>query len=307
MRKIKSSFSAPLLVLVIFALLMLSRYININDLKYRDSVYLSMIILQMLIFILPGVFYMRLRGGDIAKRMHIRPLKIREMWFTFCCLCVLIFGSMIISSVYFRLGGVAGEYTLYNTFVPNGSRDVGNAIYVIITFAVIPAFTEEFIFRGVVLAEYTGYGVLTSILMSSLMFSMLHFDLRHLFLYFFCGVVISYAVYVTRSIVAGIAIHLLNNLYSLFLDGAFRNVLQNPNSYAFFVFVAVSLFLLFLLLSFGSAESLLYTAGMKGEEAPPEAQKRAGSKISFLFESIVSPPFLACVLFFLIVTLVIDR
>ena len=292
---------------MIYILLVLTRFIKVEDLKYRDSVYLSMIILQLLIFVLPGIFYLRLRGGDFKSRLHIKPLGPRALWFTFSTLMVLIFGTMLISSIYFRLGGTPEAYTLYNSFSPSGSRDALSVIYVIIAFAVVPAITEEFVFRGIILSEYSSYGAVTAVIASSILFSMLHFNIRTFVLYLFCGAASAYAVYVTRSLLSGIVIHLANNLYALFLDGILRKALQDPNSYAFFLFLTVSLFLLFLFFSFGGAEGIMYNSAINGEKAPPEAVKMAGSRIKYLLEALISPPFLACVLFYFTVTLLIKR
>ena len=48
MQKIKGTFAGPLLVLVIYALLISSRFIDLETLGLNDNIYLSMIILQLL-------------------------------------------------------------------------------------------------------------------------------------------------------------------------------------------------------------------------------------------------------------------
>jgi len=68
--------------------------------------------------------------------------------------------------------------------------------------------------------------------------------------------------------------------------------------------IIFTLFIVFLVLSFNGAENILYTAGIKGEESPPEAKKREGG-IKLLFEALVSPSFLGCILVYLIATLVL--
>ena len=303
MQKIKNTFSAPLLVLVIYVLLIASRFIDLDSLQMKDNVYLSMIILQVLIFILPGVFYCKLKDID-AKALRISPLSPRKIWFVLSSFGALIFGSTLINTATFYIFGNESQYSLYETFSPAGSTQLINVVYIIIAFAVLPTITEEFIFRGVLLSEYSEYGVGTAILISSLTFAMLHFNLSHFAVYFYCGIITAYTMYVTQSLIAPMLLHFLNNVYSIFLESVLWDVIKSPNSLIFFLFVIATLFIVFLVLSFNGAENILYTAGMMGKDSPPEATKREGG-IKLLIEALISPSFLGCVIFFLIVTLII--
>ncbi|MBE6718458.1 MAG: CPBP family intramembrane metalloprotease [Ruminococcaceae bacterium] len=304
MQKIKSTFTAPLLVLVIYVLLILSRYIKLESLQINDNVYLSMIILQLLIFIIPGVFYCKIRTENNTKSLRITKFSARKAWFVASCFGVLIFGSTLLNTATFYIFGSNDGYSVYNTFSPMGNDSWTNLIYIVITFAILPAVTEEFIFRGILLSEYSSYGVATAVFLSSAMFSMLHFNLNQFIVYFFCGVVTAYAVYITQSLFAAILLHFLNNLYAIFFESILWDVIKSPNSLIFFLFVIMTLFIVFLVLSFNGAENILYTAGIKGEESPPEAKKREGG-IKLLFEALVSPSFLGCILVYLIATLVL--
>ena len=294
-----------MLVLVIYALMVSSRYINIEALQLKDNIYLAMIILQLLIFVLPTVFYCKLRGKKLTKNIASKKLTGHKIGFVASCLGVLIFGSILLNTASFYIFGGAQQTTsLYNTFNPLNTTSWQNIAYIIISLCVFPALTEEFTFRGVVQTEYSSYGVGVAILMSSLMFSMLHFNLNNFIVYFFCGVVASYTVYVTGSIVSGVILHLMNNMYALFFEAALWNVIKAPNSLVFFLFVVSTLFIIFLFLSFSGAERVLYISGVQGEKSPPEAEKQEGG-IKLLFEALLSPSFIGCVIVFLIVTLVL--
>ena len=294
-----------MLVLVIYALMVSSRYINIEALQLKDNIYLAMIILQLLIFVLPTVFYCKLRGKKLTKNIASKKLTGHKIGFVASCLGVLIFGSILLNTASFYIFGGAQQTTsLYNTFNPLNTTSWQNIAYIIISLCVFPALTEEFTFRGVVQTEYSSYGVGVAILMSSLMFSMLHFNLNNFIVYFFCGVLASYTVYVTGSIVSGVILHLMNNMYALFFEAALWNVIKAPNSLVFFLFVVSTLFIIFLFLSFSGAERVLYISGVQGEKSPPEAEKQEGG-IKLLFEALLSPSFIGCVIVFLIVTLVL--
>ncbi len=301
MQKIKNTFTAPLLVLVVYVLLLSSRYLDLNSVRFKENIYLTLIIIQLLIFLLPGIFYCTLKGKK-GKHLKLNPMSPGKIWFVFTCFGVLIFGSTLINTAMFHIFGGDAQYSLYNTFTPSGNSQLINVIYTVIAFAIVPAVTEEFIFRGIMLSEYSSYGVTTAIIMSSAMFSMLHFNLNQFLVYFFCGVVAAYAVYITQSLWAAILLHFVNNTYAIFFESILWDVIKSPNSLIFFLFVITTLFIVFLVLSFNGAETILYYAGIKGETSPDEATKKEGGS-KLLFEALISPSFLACAVLFLITTL----
>ena len=304
MQKIKNTFTAPLLVLVIYVFLLSSRYLDLNSLRFKDNIYLTLIILQLLIFVLPSIFYCTLKGTK-AEKLKLKPMSAGKIWFVFACFGVLVFGSTLINTAIFHIFGNDAQYSLYNTFTPSGGSQITNIIYTVIAFAAVPSLTEEFIFRGIIQSEYSNYGVTTAIIMSGIMFSMLHFNLNQFLVYFFCGVVASYAVYITQSLWAAILLHFVNNVYAIFFESILWDVIKSPNSLIFFLFVIMTLFIVFLVLSFNGAETILYYAGIKGESSPEEATKKEGGA-KLILEALISPSFLACVLLFLITTLFLN-
>ena len=263
-----------------------------------------MIILQILIFAFPGIFYCKLRGNTLKKNIHLKPLSAHKIGFIFCSFGLLVFGSILLNTATFYIFGSQSQSSLYDVFTPTGIMSLTNIAYIIITFAILPAFTEEFVFRGIVQSEYTDYGVGIAIVISSLMFAMLHFNLKQFIVYFYCGVILSYTVYITQSILAGVILHFLNNLYGLFGEFILWDAIKSPNSLIFFLFVIMTLFIVFLVLSFNGAEKILYTNGIKGDDSPPEAKKREGG-IKLWFEVLVSPSLIACIILFLVTTLLL--
>ncbi len=292
-------------MLVIYALLVSSRYINVESLQLKDNIYMSMIVLQLLIFVLPTVFYSKLRGKKLTQKLPSKKLSGHKIGFIFSCFGVLVFGSALLNTAVFYISGKTEQAaSLYETFNPLNTTSLTNLAYIIIALAIIPAITEEYTFRGIIQSEYSSYGVGVAIIMTSLMFAMLHFSLSKFIVYFFCGIIASYVVYITQSVLAGMLVHLLNNLYSLFFESALWGAIKSPNSLIFFLFVITTLFIIFSVLSFSGAERILYLSGVKGEKSPPEAEKLEGG-IKLFFEALLSPSFIACVILFLVVTLVL--
>lgn len=83
---------------------------------------------------------------------------------------------------------------------------------VLLVVAVIPAVIEEFYFRGYLLRNFSrGFGGVTSVLLTGVLFGLFHFNPFQLTGLFLLGVYFSFIVWWTRSIWAGIIAHFVNN------------------------------------------------------------------------------------------------
>ena len=85
--------------------------------------------------------------------------------------------------------------------------------------AVLPGFCEEFTHRGLLFHGYRDSGFKV-VIVSALLFSLMHQNIRQTGYTFFDGVVIALLFYYTGSIWPGIIVHFLNNAYSV-LSGYF--------------------------------------------------------------------------------------
>ena len=105
---------------------------------------------------------------------------------------------------------VSPEYTTPQTIA-------GRMLYVIY-ISVVPAITEEFAFRGVIMQPLRKYGDKFAIVMSALVFGLMHGNAVQAIFAFIVGLIIGYAVVVTGSMWTGIAIHFFNNFVSAAMD-----------------------------------------------------------------------------------------
>ncbi len=91
----------------------------------------------------------------------------------------------------------------------------GQYVIAIIAMAVVPALVEEFLFRGVILRGYERFGALTAIVVSGVLFGLLHLNLVNLPAIIFLGIMISYVVVRTNSILSGVLYHFIQNFLSI--------------------------------------------------------------------------------------------
>lgn len=109
-----------------------------------------------------------------------------------------------------------GEFNSDVLFETSGSSNV-ELVLLFFTLAVIPAFVEEFLFRGLVLSNLLPYGRTTAILISGVLFGIMHQNVAQLFYATAAGIVLGLVYVKTQSIWPCVLLHFCNN---------FRSVLQ---------------------------------------------------------------------------------
>lgn len=88
----------------------------------------------------------------------------------------------------------------------------GNFAVNFIGVAVLPAFFEEFVLRGGMLNSYLGTGrIRASVLLSALLFGLMHMNATQLFYSFVMGIVLALLFLLTDSVWPGVLFHFLNN------------------------------------------------------------------------------------------------
>lgn len=92
------------------------------------------------------------------------------------------------------------------------------------TLAVVPAFVEEYLFRGMILTNLLPYGKTSAILASAALFGIMHQNVGQLFYATVAGLVLGYIYVKSRSIWPCILLHFINNFYSLFNSAIYDRV-----------------------------------------------------------------------------------
>lgn len=88
---------------------------------------------------------------------------------------------------------------------------------------VVPGFCEEFLFRGAILTNCLPFGRTKAILISSILFAIMHANPAQLFYTFVAGVLFGIIYEKTGSIWNCVILHIFNNFFSLIDDVLFAN------------------------------------------------------------------------------------
>ena len=155
-------------------------------------------------------------------------------------------GCLLISIVFGGSRTLADGFTLYNTFVSGGGSGFFETLYVTIAYAAIPAICEELLFRAILCREFERYSPFCAVIISSIFFALLHFDVTLLPVYLFSGILLSLSMYATGSVLVPMAIHFFYNVTALF-GNSFLNAFYEitGGSLGLFTFIILMLTLLF--------------------------------------------------------------
>ncbi len=321
--KMKPSFSAPLFASVLYLLVLASDFFRKSLIDAGGNEYLSVIIVQLLIFIIPSIVFCRLRGVGYASKLNIRLISPNKLGSIITATLVLIFGSMLIRFAQIYLFGMSSfTYSVFQDYVGAGTEY--NFLFAATAFAVLPALTEGFAFRAIILTEYNegGYGAVNATVISSLLCSMLFFSLESLPIRFFTSLVFCMLTYVTGSSLSSLICHLCFNIYSVFGEKYIIKALSDPSNKVISIFTFALLFLILAVIMFGEFEHTLRQTGRNGTPSPSYLLKKSddgetpdiaateseeekalsksviSEKTKLSIEAYFSPSFLICILIF---------
>ena len=127
----------------------------------------------------------------------------------FLCFIINIAVSSLFSGILtftgYRYPGVSGDSD-YST---------GHFFLELLLVAVLPAICEEFTHRGILLQGIKHAGFKKAIVISALMFGLIHFNIQQFFYAFIIGLILGFVSVVAKNIYPAIIIHFINNGISI--------------------------------------------------------------------------------------------
>lgn len=299
MIKRNSTVSAPILVLIVFIMLIVFRLFPLpGNTEYR--IFSSSIVLDILIFVLPGMFYVRMSGKSFRSKMKIRLFSAGKIFLLICLLALIVLGNVLIGVFFYKIG-LSSDQSTNTSYLLAGVTAEADSVFGVIAMALVPAICEEYFFRGILFNDYAKYGNLCAVVMSCLFFAMSHFDPAGFVSYFFGGLMLCFAYLVTRSLIASMFLHFISNLFSLFVMPIVWKALLEANGLLFTMLAAGTLFLIFTVLTLREAQ-MIYSDYARTELSEQEISAKDFS-VPNLSKSLISPTFLACVLVFILAAL----
>jgi membrane protease YdiL (CAAX protease family) len=295
--KLKSSvMTTPLLVIFVITAMQLSKF-SLTSLDPETNIFVAVGVIQLVTLAMPCVIYYLLKGSKLTEPILIVPKSGPHILFIIFAAMFFVSGMLLIKFFYFvGNGGVAAIVNYYDDF--SGTAQGATHLEIILSLIIIPAFCEEFFFRGIVFNEYRKYGTANAVIVSALCFSMLHFSIENFFIYLFAGLLFGFVTAMTKSIIPSILLHLLSNTLSIYASDTFLRVTVDKNGSYFIGFVLTVLAGGTFLLLMSRVESICLSYSQKPpvESIPPKSSEH-WVKVFF------SPAFILLVIFFICFTL----
>jgi len=300
--RIRPSSAAPILILVVCGLTLAADLIPPDSLGMRENPYLAAVVIQLLIYAVPSLFYCRLRGRDFTPKLRLRPFRPSQLLYLWHAFILMTSVSVLLSMLMYR---IAPDAFSASSASVSASFAMGSGffdgLYVTVAFAILPAVTEEFLFRGVLVGEYETLGVGIAAAASSACFAMAHFSAVRFPVYFTAGLVLVSVLYATRSLIAPMLLHALYNAVILYGEKYVLYIVDKQN---------VSMLLLVIILCAAAALSAtlmcfeaqsIYRGYAEANVPSDYAKTSRDGAFARIAEAYFTPPFLLLALFFIIV------
>lgn len=172
-------------------------------------------VVSTLIFFLSGLIYCFIKKVNFGE---VFPFdKISGSLLPKLCVIGLAF-SLMSNYVVDLLNNTFGIFGIQNS---GGEINAGSQPSVVMYFlavAILPAFAEEFAFRGVLMGVLRPYSEALAILVSSAAFALMHGNFVQLPFTFCCGLVFGFIDIKTNSLLPSVIVHFLNNCLSVMFD-----------------------------------------------------------------------------------------
>lgn len=259
------------------------------------------VIFELAVFAVPGVlcrlWQRRGANGELRSLWLSRPSARRVPICAAAVVGLACLGTLLTVLLCGNDAQVVG-FELYSTFRVHTDGSAADVLRLTFCYALLPAVCEEFVFRGLVCCDYRGDGAAVTVLVSSLLFGLLHLDARLLPLYIACGAVLCLLLFATRSLTCCIAVHLLYNMFGIFVQPYLTTLYLTTGSRALFLMISMALLLITAAVFCGCAARLYSARGDAEVDYPIDLTLT--SRLEALRRCATSLPLWLCAIVFVI-------
>lgn len=232
--------------------------LNFGDETVNNMI--SSIIIQVIImFLLPFGLYcllLKVKPKKLLNTCNYYKLNKRAILISFAIGIVVFILNIAVSTFFSTFISFFG-YKSAGGGTASHNYSVSNLILDLVLTALLPAFCEEFLHRGMLLQGTKHAGFKRAIFMSSLMFGFMHFNVNQFFYATIVGFIIGLISVVAKNIWPAIIVHFTNNAIGVYIEyasvnkwfgGNFYTILGNFFSSKSILFVFITTFIFLALL-----------------------------------------------------------
>jgi membrane protease YdiL (CAAX protease family) len=210
---------------IMFSLIVIL-YLYIAAYFQRKGFVSGVLITEFIIILIPPLIFLKLKDMEPTYVLRLNKVSIPVL---FQSIGILIFSLPLVFTVnglyIFFIKKVFGSISTPNIPV---AKDFPELMLFFFVIGVSAGICEEVLFRGFIMRGFESFGATKSILLTGVLFGMLHISIERIPATLLLGVIIGFVVYRTNSIFTGILMHFTNNSLSTFLTYIFNKI--NPDA-----------------------------------------------------------------------------
>lgn len=208
--------SISMIILVIIFMTIVTAFVLITNQDNQDQIFTFIFspFVEFFAVFMPIVVYFLITKKDYKKVLRLNKIKIKHIIAVVILgLAAQVIGNFLNTLMIFLLQFL-GQVPTEHVTVP---ANIFQLVYMIVIIAVLPSIFEELLCRGIILRGYEGFGIKWGIVISAVLFGMLHYSLTNFVFPLFLGLILAYVVYRTNSIFASIILHFTCNTFGVFI------------------------------------------------------------------------------------------
>lgn len=177
------------------------------------------LLLSQALVLLPSLIYCGIRRIPLGEVAPFRKMKF-SVW-VLVVVCTYLMYPLLI---------VLNALTLF--FVESGTADLmgiatqNHFLVATVLMAGVPAFVEEFVFRGMLFSTYKKSKMLPAIFLSAFLFGCMHLNLNQFLYAFALGIYLAFLVEATGSILSSMLAHFTINFTSVVMTYALPRLME---------------------------------------------------------------------------------
>lgn len=217
MKRLNNIQKVNIVFLVTLIVEIIASYLPIG---FIGESYVASLIYSQVILAAPAVIYLILDKRKYAEVVRFKPLDFKTI-----LMCVLFY---ILIRPLLTLANALSMLYSTNTIsdVIYGMSEECPLLIAITIIAIIPAFLEETVYRGVFYNEYRKVKPLTAVILSGFMFGVMHGNLNQFTYAFLMGMIFAMLIEATDSIFSTMIVHFCTNALSTILMYALPTALE---------------------------------------------------------------------------------
>lgn len=193
-------------------------FLEITGLSIHNS--LQEILFSQLIYVLPTIVYLCCCGMNPLKALRFKKIRVSNVF-------LLILFTYLITPFISLINAISLVFS--ENMISNTVTDMTEGfplIVCILAVGIVPAICEESVYRGVLYNEYRKVDPRLAIVLSGLLFGLLHQNLNQFAYAFVLGMIFALVIEATDSILSTMIIHCVINSTSVVLNYALPKLYQ---------------------------------------------------------------------------------